>query len=450
MPQQFFYNSGIRKWILQIMRVFSEFQVEYGLDSSGNQLYSSVPVIWGDGSIQAATIQRLNSENMMPSIPMISIYVNNLKFDRNRTQSPTYVDTSVVRTRKYDQNTGTYLPQQGNAYTVKKLMPVPYKLEVRLDIVTSNTQQKLQILEQILPLFNPAIEIQKSDNYEDWESLSYLELQDITWSNRTIPVGQGNDTSYDICTLQFESPIWLTLPAKVSKMGVIFKVITNLNQLNDCNDLVLGTRQVITYNNYGIYVKPNNTIKILNQGVNSANMSGIYGQPLDWVSILGVYGNIRPGVSEIGLTYSGNSNNEITGTITIDPSDSTNLLFNANVVTLPSNTLPSITAIINPKMEAPRIGLPNTNIGQSYLITSNINIFYDSFNYADAIVPSGTLDGVNTIFTLPNTPNPLDSLQLFYNGLLLDQGVDYSINTNNITYNFTPLINSINLSYYTY
>lgn len=450
MAQQFFYNAGIRKWILQIMRVFSEFQVQYGLDSSGHQLYSSIPVIWGDGSIQAATIQRLNSENMMPSIPMISIYINNLKFDRSRTQTPTYVDTSTVRTRKYDPESGTYLEEQGNAYTVKKLMPVPYKLEVRLDIVTSNTQQKLQILEQILPLFNPAIEIQKSDNYEAWESLSYLELQDTTWSNRTIPVGQGNDTSYDICTLQFEAPIWLTLPAKVSKMGVVFKVITNLNQLNDCNDLILGTRQVVTYNNYGVYVNPNNTIKILNQGVTSPNMSGIYGQPLDWVGILGVYGNIRPGVSEIGLTYNGDQNGEIIGTITIDPSDSTNLLFNANVSTLPSNTLSAITSIINPLNEAPGIGLPTANIGQGYLITSNISIFSGSFKYADAIVPSGTLDGINTIFSLPNVPNPEESLQLFYNGSLLDNGLDYTINNNYITYTFIPLYNSINLAYYIY
>jgi len=415
MAQTFQYSAQIRKWILQIMRVFSEFQVQYGLDASGNQLYSSVPVIWGDGSIQAATIQRLNSENILPSIPMISIYINNLKFDRPRTQTPTYVDSSTVRTRVFSPACGTYLPAQGNAYTVKKFMPVPYKLEVRLDIVTSNTQQKLQILEQILPLFNPSIEIQKTDNYEDWESLSYLELNDTTWSNRTIPVGQGNDTSYDISTLQFESPIWLTLPAHVSKMGVIFKVISNIGELAGINDIVYGTRQVVTYNNYGLFVN-NNQIRILNQGVNSSNVAGVYGQPLDWNGILGVYGNIRQGVSEIGLTYAGDTN-EIIGTITVNPSDSTIVLFNANIATLPINTLPAITAIINPESEAPNIGLPNANIGQSYLLTSDIgtNWPYNTVNSnASAKVNDIISYNGNSWITTFSANNNIGNIQFVY------------------------------------
>ena len=90
MSSQYFYDQNIRKWILQIIRLFSEYTVTYGLDASGNQLYSTVPVIWGDSTFSAATILRLNSENVMPSFPMISIYVSNLKFDRPRTQTPTF------------------------------------------------------------------------------------------------------------------------------------------------------------------------------------------------------------------------------------------------------------------------------------------------------------------------------------------------------------------------
>ena len=392
----FFYDQNVRKWLYQIMRLFSEFTVQYGLNSDGSQAYSTVPVIWGDSTFSAATIQRLNSENVMPSFPMISIYISNLRFDRPRTQTPTFQDTLAVRTRTWDANVGAYLPTQGNAYSVKRFMPVPYKLEVKVDIVTSNTQQKLQILEQILPLFNPSIELQKTDNYLDWESLSYLELQDVTWSNRSIPTNQGNDSSYDVCTLQFEAPIWMSLPAQVSKMGVIFKVIMNIDGLAGTEDLVLNTRQVITYNNYGIFVSPDNVITCLQQGSNNithpdipdafwdasdtiseANLSVIspapffVGPPLDWTGVLGTYGKILPGVSMIGLTYN-NSNSEILGTITINPVDSTQLLFNPNVATLPSNTLSSIHSIVNPQDIAPGFGLPNANVGDSYLITENI------------------------------------------------------------------------------
>ena len=382
MSQQFQYSNQIRNWILQIMRVFSEFTVQYGVDTNGNQLYMSVPVIWGDGTFNAATILKLNSENTMLNFPLISIYINNLKYDRARCQDPTYVESKPVRTRTFDFETGTYLPTQANAYTVQRRMPVPYKLEIKVDIVTSNTQQKLQILEQILPLFNPMMEIQSNDNYLDWESLSYIELTDTTWSNRTIPVGTGNDSSYDVTSMQFEAPIWLGLPAKVSKMGVIFKVITTIKDLDDCSDILYGTRQAATFNNYGVYYT-NGQLRILNQGVTTDPPSSLYGQPLEWPGILGVYGNIRPGVSEIRLSYDDHKY-EITGTISVDPLDTTILLYNVDNSTLPIDTLPPINAIINPQQVAPGIGLPLASNGQSYLITANIG---SAFPYS-----SGNID----------------------------------------------------------
>jgi hypothetical protein len=390
MPENFHYSAQLRNWILQVIRVFSGLQVQYNVDASGNQLYMTVPIIWGDGSMQAATIQRLNSENMMPTIPMMSIYINNLKYDRSRSQDPTYVDSKNLRTRQYDPISNTFLPLQGNAYTIKRPMPAPYKMEMRLDIVTSNTQQKMQILEQILPLFNPAMEIQKSDNFLAWDSLSYLELTDTIWSSRTIPVGQGTDTTYDITTLQFESPIWMTLSASVSKMNVIFKVITDIIELSDCNDLMFGTRSVVTFNNYGIFVQ-NGIIKILKQGLTSPNIVGVYGQPQDWGAILSSYGNLRPGVSQISLSYADNAN-EVIGTITIDPSDSTNMLYNIDETSLPINTIPPITGIVNPMEVAPGFGLPFPTSGQSYLLTGNIGSQFPYDNYANVnlIIESGS------------------------------------------------------------
>ena len=129
MPQQFFYDQNVRKWILQVIRLFSEFTVQYGLNPDGSQAYSTVPVIWGDATFSAATITRLNTENMMANFPMISIYINNLKFDRPRTQTPTFQDTLSIRTRQYDSVHDVYLPTQANAYTIKRLMPVPYLMD---------------------------------------------------------------------------------------------------------------------------------------------------------------------------------------------------------------------------------------------------------------------------------------------------------------------------------
>jgi hypothetical protein len=60
-----------------------------------------------------------------------------------------------------------------------------------------------------------------------------------------------------------------------------------------------------------------------------------------------------------------------------------------------------------------------------------------SVNFADDIVPAGAIDGVNTVYTLPNAPNPPTSLKLF-NGERLSPGVDFTLVGNTITFVLAP------------
>ena len=48
MPQQFFYDQQIRRFLLQFIRAFSNFQVEYGKDIDGNTTLINVLVKYGD------------------------------------------------------------------------------------------------------------------------------------------------------------------------------------------------------------------------------------------------------------------------------------------------------------------------------------------------------------------------------------------------------------------
>jgi hypothetical protein len=134
-------------------------------------------------------------------------------------------------------------------------MPVPYTLTLKLDIWTSNTEQKLQLLEQLTILFNPALEIQSTDNYIDWTSLSYVLLTDVQWSSRTVPV--GTDTPIDVATLTFELPIFISAPALVKKLGVVQKIIASIFDANGnideaiYNESNLLSRQSFTPLQYG-------------------------------------------------------------------------------------------------------------------------------------------------------------------------------------------------------
>ena len=108
MAQQFFYDAQIRRFMLQFARIFSNFQVEFGLDGSQNATLLRVPVRYGDASRQAQTIIQENSANSMPSTPLITFYIVGLEYDRPRMQEPSHVNKIQVRQRTYDSETETY------------------------------------------------------------------------------------------------------------------------------------------------------------------------------------------------------------------------------------------------------------------------------------------------------------------------------------------------------
>lgn len=376
--QQFFYDNQIRRFLLQFTRIFSGFQVEYGREeNSENAALLRVPVRYGDASRNAQNIIQENSRNSMPASPMMTFYISTLDYDRPRMQDPTFVSKLAVRQRTYDESTETYETTQGNAFTIERIMPVPYKLGITLDIWTSNTNQKLQLLEQILTLFNPSLEIQSTDNYIDWTSLSIVELESNTWTSRTIPVG-AQDT-IDISTLKFNLPIWISPPAKVKKLGVVERVIASMydaqGDLNDAvtnSDLLLGTRQAITPYNYGLVVIGNRIQCLKPQLVDPETNSELEPNTemsdsnLLWPTVIDLYGTLRPGISQLRLEQEDGP--EVIGTIVLDPNDDRFVIFNVDIDTLPQNTLAPIDAIIDPLISGPQEGLDSAIDGQRYLL----------------------------------------------------------------------------------
>ena len=380
--QQFFYDAQIRRFLLQITRVFSGFQIEYGREADSNAAaLLRVPVRYGDATRQAQTILQENSSNSLPSSPLMTFYISSLDYDRPRMQEPYHVNKIAVRQRTYDTDTDTYETTQGNAFTIERLMPVPYKMSISVDIWTSNTNQKFQLLEQILTLFNPSLELQSTDNYIDWTSLTVMELESVTWSSRTIPMGTENPI--DIATLKFNVPIWLSSPAKVKKLGVVERVIASMydsdGDLNNAitnNDLLLGTRQVITPFNYGVVVIGNKVQCLQQQLVSQASDNNsttetviIPDSNLLWPAVIDLYGTLRPGVSQLRLEQADGT--DVIGTIVLDPNDDRFLLLDVDTDTVPQNTLEPIDAVINPLVSGPLNGLDSAIEGQRYLLTES-------------------------------------------------------------------------------
>ena len=389
--QSFFYDEQIRRFLLQFTRIFSGFQVEYANENDGVNAATllRVPVRYGDASRNAQTIIQENSRNSLPSTPLMTFYITGLDYEQSRMQEPYFVSKVNVRQRTYEPSTETYETTQGNAFTVERLMPVPFKLTIQLDIWTSNTNQKLQLLEQILTLFNPSLEIQSTDSFIDWTSLSVMYLDRTVWSSRTVPI--GTDNPIDIASLTFSMPIWLSSPAKVKKLGVVERIIASMydaqGDLNNAvtdNDLLLGTRQVITPYNWAV-VLIGNKLQCLQQASLAEEPDNNTLTPVEivpdsnllWPAVVGVYGTLRPGVSQIRLEQPDGT--EVIGTVVIDPNDDRFMLYDVDVDTTPQNTLDPIDAVINPLTSGPGDGLDSALNGQRYLLTEDTGSVNNEF-----------------------------------------------------------------------
>jgi hypothetical protein len=377
----FFYDRQIRRFLTQFIRIMSNFQVQINIDQDGEPIYQRVPVFYGDASRQASQIIRGNSENAIKSVPAMAVHINTLKYDRERVQEPNFVSKMNIRTRQYDPVAEQYTDQQAGVFTVERLMPVPYRLTLKVDVWTSNTEQKLMLLEQIMLLFNPAMEIQSTDNYIDWTSLSYVLLTDIDWSNRSIPA--GTEDTIDISSLTFELPIWVSAPVKIKELGVVRQIVNSVyddngniddNYLQGLNSL---SGQNFTFAGYGV-IYQNNYLKLLKQHELNANDVKITSeielkQRHSWPALIAQFGKISSGISKIRLLQENNS--DVVGTIAFHPGDETLLLFTPFPDTYPANTIQPITAIINPQNIDVNSNLVTPTAGTRYLLLHGIGAY---------------------------------------------------------------------------
>lgn len=368
---QFFYDGQVRRYLAQALRMLSGFKVR-----AGDGTEKVVPVMYGDMTRQVASILKNNSENTLPSAPRITLYISEIELDTSRLSDASYINKINIRERAVDPNTNTYTSEQGQNYTIERLMPTPYKLTFKADLWTSNTDQKLQLLEQILVLFNPSFEIQTTDNYVDWTSLTVVYLQDVTFSNRTIPVGVDSDI--DVATMEFETPIWLSPPGAIKRLGVVQSVISNIftetgQILPDFFSGQPSAPVFVTPGNFGILVT-DNRVKLVADGESvldsTFDLPIKYGEDINWFSLLDQYGEFRAGASSIFLSQP--SGADIVGTASVDPIDQSILLVNWDPDTFPTNTVisgrSSIDAIIDPLTYNPK----NIATGIRYLILNPI------------------------------------------------------------------------------
>jgi len=219
MLSNYFYDGALRTYLLQFCNIFAGMQVATGRGQCGEVEMMSVPITIGSRDRVAAAIAAGNTQNRPFSLPIMAATMNGLAL------APTRKGVGTVDSRVYLPQGGVY-PQ--DLKTVVRYMPIPYMMNVELAIYASNTDQLHQILEQILMLFDPVLQLQKSDSAFDWTKITSVELVGINNQENFPPAGDRRVLNW---SLNFDVPIYISPPANI-KDEMVKKVIVTIGDLD--------------------------------------------------------------------------------------------------------------------------------------------------------------------------------------------------------------------------
>jgi hypothetical protein len=216
MIHHYFYEHQIRNYILQFSAIFHGLRVKTGKGECNEEQFITVPTVVGSKDRVVAAIMAGNTQNRSFSLPIMSVHLQALAMAPERRKSPSYLDQRVT------MGVGGVFPD--DLRVVKRAMPVPFNATMELSIYASNNDQMYQILEQLLVLFNPDIQIQKSDGPFDWTKLTKVELTDIA-NEENYP--SGTERRIIQWTLTFDMPIFLSIPMGL-KDDLVRKIVIQI------------------------------------------------------------------------------------------------------------------------------------------------------------------------------------------------------------------------------
>ena len=204
----YFYHEILRKTVIGFGTLFNNINIRHK-DASGTTFSAlKVPLAYGPMQKFLARIQQqpeLDRETAI-TLPRLSFEMQGLQYDPTRK-------TGIAQ---------TFLTKNGT--NAKKVyMPVPYNIGFELSIMSKLSDDALQILEQILPYFQPSFNItvnlissigEKKDIPIVLESINYSDQYEGGFeSRRTI-----------IYTLSFTAKTYLFGPVADNPEGLIKKV----------------------------------------------------------------------------------------------------------------------------------------------------------------------------------------------------------------------------------
>ena len=200
----YYYNNQLKKWIVSFANIFAGTKVKTGKDGCGEETMLDVPITYSSKDRVVAMLGSKNTQNKQHTLPMMSCYMNTVELAPDRRKGVNLIDQ-----RTYMEQGGVF---PDDVKTVKRIMPIPYNLTFDLHIYASNSDQMFQILEPIFIMFDPMIQIQKSDAPFDWTKITSVELTAIS-NEENVPM--ESNRRIIIWNLTFSMPAWISPPAEI-------------------------------------------------------------------------------------------------------------------------------------------------------------------------------------------------------------------------------------------
>jgi len=214
---QTYYHGAIRKTIVAFGRLFSDIKIARQ-DNEGNVAQTlSVPLAYAP---KEKWLVRIDSDpnltnHTYTSLPRLSFEIVGYHYDASR------------KTNKMNKIVCKDTSSAENPTAKAVFSPAPYNIDINLYILTKTQEDSMQILEQILPIFNP--EYTLSIN-----ALPAIEIvQDVPVILNSVVAEDNYDGSFQerrFVTHTLSFTIKTNIYGPVTENGVILTTVANLSQ----------------------------------------------------------------------------------------------------------------------------------------------------------------------------------------------------------------------------
>jgi hypothetical protein len=227
----YFYHEIIRKTVVSFGTVFNQIYIKHKDANSDVISDMRVPLAYGPMQKFLARIEQQPDLNkpIQITLPRMSFELNGIEYDPTRKSTVTQTFSSV-----------------GSNDKIRKVyMPVPYNLRFELNILTKINDDMLQIIEQILPFFQPSfsLTVDLIDSIGEKKDIAIV-LDSINIQDDY----EGDLTTRRalIYTLQFTAKTFMFGPIADDPEGLIRKVQVDYYSTTNTNTAKREVRYIVT------------------------------------------------------------------------------------------------------------------------------------------------------------------------------------------------------------